>query len=1285
MSSPVRSVMNGVQGFRLLRRVYILFAILCCTASVTAQIQVEYFWGTDKGLGKCTRVDGSAEIGGELNFKLPTGELPYGISCLGVRAFVESDTATYYSSTLYSYIVKTIDSEISEIEYFWNNDPGLGNATAVLNGKLEPGSEFSFSLPTDTLSPGIHCLGIRAKDLVWSPTVYSYIVKPGKNSSVTAVEYFWDNDPGFGKATRLAGGTAAPGESLTFSIPTDTLSPGIHRLGIRAKDLAWSPTVYSYIVKPGKDCSVTAVEYFWDNDPGIGKATKLASGTAVPGESLTFSIPTDTLSPGIHRLGIRAKDLAWSPAVYSLVLVETQSSDVYAQYIEYFWDEDPGFGNGMHEVLQPDAAGNEVSFEISTSGLQDGVHTLHVRTKAVGWSPVTHYYVRVHNGKVETIDDVEYFWDEDPGYGNGTKVPFEQGGYVDIKDFEPYVEGLTGEHTFCLRAHSAGGWSVVYMKKISLTAEGKYTLNENLDESVERNFRSVEEMLSFFIEHSVTADITIDVCDDSVFDFDATTAESFALLTGVADDLKKCNGRINFRAETSATINITVDVGLLNEAIAFASMTGTENVTLLLNGDIYNFALLEYLSDEMCPGGKSEAREWSEISEALDVEWSVIPKESCCITGYLVSGSGDLPSMTLYNTGTRTEKVAYNVSISKDGVEQLCFEYYIAVGPTIANRSVMFVGLTPADGMYADAGVTTISWSRIDAADSYVLVIEDNDEISGVTETSTIVQGATSYDLEIVTGHNYCYSVRACGMCDSTDYTTRRLYAFRTDAGDVEALKVLYNNLGGSEWSKQWLFDKEYVRSTDFPGVTFNSNGNVVAINLSACGLVGDLPTEGFVLPALEVLNMEKNNLTGDVAAFVDECENIQIINLGYNRLAALSSPLPKNITTMDFSGQYYNYMSLVPVELEMNELLLDKDNVNGIVATDIAWYNGTTNAFDAHPSFEIYSRDMTERYGSLVYMDNSYRLYFSGDYRLEQDVVVNLLQSSGIANNSLYPARLKFIKGDANVDADVDVLDVQHTLNYVVAVDGASGLFNFSAANTFEDALLNVQDIVTTVNIVLGDDVSMDASPNRAAAVFFNNKETDATIYLEDGAVMLASNCEIAALDIKLQGITSSQVELKLNNMRFSMFARDCDDGVRIIIMSLTGGVIPTGLTGILELYDNATISYVRAADVQAGNVDVDICNEEYTDIIEPEESELKISASIIDDELYVYSNKEVPMALVQIYSIDGKTLYSNRNFLLPGNNVVGVAGVDNGVYLLKISINGEVVYTCRLKQMTR
>ena len=59
--------------------------------------------------------------------------------------------------------------------------------------------------------------------------------------------------------------------------------------------------------------------------------------------------------------------------------------------------------------------------------------------------------------------------------------------------------------------------------------------------------------------------------------------------------------------------------------------------------------------------------------------------------------------------------------------------------------------------------------------------------------------------------------------------------------------------------------------------------------------------------------------------------------------------------------------------------------------------------------------------------------------------------------------------------------------------------------------------------------------------------------------------------------------------------------------------------------------------------------------------------------------------MALVQIYSIDGKTLYSNRNFLLPGNNVVGVAGVDNGVYLLKISINGEVVYTCRLKQMTR
>ena len=47
-----------------------------------------------------------------------------------------------------------------------------------------------------------------------------------------------------------------------------------------------------------------------------------------------------------------------------------------------------------------------------------------------------------------------------------------------------------------------------------------------------------------------------------------------------------------------------------------------------------------------------------------------------------------------------------------------------------------------------------------------------------------------------------------------------------------------------------------------------------------------------------------------------------------------------------------------------------------------------------------------------------------------------------------------------------MDVLDVQHTLNYILAT---AQPFNYWAGNAYQDQIINVQDIVCTVNIMLG------------------------------------------------------------------------------------------------------------------------------------------------------------------------------------------------------------------------
>ena len=1184
---------------RLLRTA-IAVIFLCCAQLVVAQIQVEYFWNTDNGLGRCTRVEGSVAVGGEISFELSTDTLSSGVHRLGVRAFVVSDTASYFSPTLYSYIVKPLrETEVREIEYFWNSDPGLGNATKV------------------------------------------------------------------------AGGTAKVGESVSFSVPTDTLAPGVHRLGVRAKDLGWSPTLYSYIVKPLRGTEVREIEYFWNSDPGLGNATKIAGGTTKVGESVSFIIPTDTLAPGVHRLGVRAKDVIWSTTEYRLVVVNPSSPKDYAQYVEYFWDKDPGFGNGMREELQPNANGNSVSFEVSTVGLTNGVHTLYARTKAIGWSPLVCYYVKVQDSEVQVVDDIEYFWDTDPGYGNGVKVPFEQGSSVDIKDFEPDVEGMSGEHTFCLRAHSAGGWSVIYFADVAFAVEGYYTMDEQYDETVKRNFRSVAEMVAEMAERTVSADVTVGLRDGAIFGYTPQTESDYAQLDAVAKYLEQCDARLKFKALTTGTLNVVVDDSLLGRFLDFAKFIDTENVLLLVNGSVYDFSLLAYTYDEVCAsGGSCESREWSSIGDAVSVEWVAMPHSGCKITGYQEAGNGDLPEMQLGNSGSAADYIDYSVSLVKDGVVVLSFTYRITVGNTIAGKSVVFTSSTPADGSFADPGTRTIYWKEVSGANAYKVIVEAYDEVADATACDTVIQTGKSYKLNVESCHTYRYSVMACAKCDSTEFTSRTLVSFRTNDEDVASLKQLYNALGGAKWSKRWLFDAKTLASTNYPGVTFDDSGRVTAISLSKYGLVGEMPSDGFELPRLKSLDLSQNDITGDASLFVGQCEGLESLNLGYNRLSVLSRSLSMGVTSLNLKGQYYNKPSLVAAELPVSEILMDKNDMNGIVATDIVWYDHKAQDMSSRPRFAIYDSSMKTVLGHLVYSNDFYTLDLNKEYSLGQDADVLFMCTSGIAQNSLFPVRFGYVVGDANIDAIVDILDVQHTVNYVASVSGAKGVFNRSAANTFADETLNVQDIVSTVNMILDEEsFSMDI-PSKTA-IFNNEVVADARASVQNGILHITTLREIAALDIEVEGAGLDDFELLLDNRLFMAKVKETVDGIRVILFSLNGAVLPVGRVPVLSLSEKAAVVEVKASDADAMPVVVAVGENGYTDVPELVGTE-DVVARIDNGMIRIYATRDYNGVTVLVNSIDGRLLYSADNVNLNGgSNVIPVDNIGNGVFLLSIKLD--------------
>ena len=87
------------------------------------------------------------------------------------------------------------------------------------------------------------------------------------------------------------------------------------------------------------------MEYFINEDPGFGNAVPL-SFSSDPLVDRPFTLDLTGQDPGINQLFIRAKDDngSWSLTSRIPFFIVKQQPDI--QSLEYFFDQDPGFGNG---------------------------------------------------------------------------------------------------------------------------------------------------------------------------------------------------------------------------------------------------------------------------------------------------------------------------------------------------------------------------------------------------------------------------------------------------------------------------------------------------------------------------------------------------------------------------------------------------------------------------------------------------------------------------------------------------------------------------------------------------------------------------------------------------------------------------------------------------------------------------------------------------------------------------------------------------------------------------
>lgn len=212
-------------------------------------------------------------------------------------------------------------------------------------------------------------------------------------------------------------------------------------------------------VMPPSLCADTRGEYFWNSDPGLGRARPVTF-TASEGGYSQGVIDASGLVKGINILGMRAYSGGrWSQTVTEILTVVPEAGTL-SWRAEYFWDKDPGLGHATALALPATPGASPVDITALTDGLATGEHIFGLRVSSgSGWSNTLTSIVRIMEDGSYEIVAAEYFWGEDPGLGNGTPVDIVPGASLAIEDLAiDFPSEVADEYMLSFRARTAQAW-----------------------------------------------------------------------------------------------------------------------------------------------------------------------------------------------------------------------------------------------------------------------------------------------------------------------------------------------------------------------------------------------------------------------------------------------------------------------------------------------------------------------------------------------------------------------------------------------------------------------------------------------------------------------------------------------------------------------------------------------------------------------------------------------------------------------------------------------------------
>ncbi len=228
-------------------------------------------------------------------------------------------------------------------ESFFDRDPGFGNGEPF----SASGTTSTIALRTNLtgLADGPHTLFVRfqASNGRWGPAIGAPVivfdpqfVPAETRETIIAAEYFFDADPGRGRAILLPVAEPADTARVMTAVSTTGLSVGRHQLYVRFRRAAggWGPAIGAVVIVARPDGEpapparqVVAAEVFFGEPGPPGSGTQLDPLTS-PGSPRTFGksgVATDRVPLGRVEVFARAMDDAgtWGPFTTTIIENDT--------------------------------------------------------------------------------------------------------------------------------------------------------------------------------------------------------------------------------------------------------------------------------------------------------------------------------------------------------------------------------------------------------------------------------------------------------------------------------------------------------------------------------------------------------------------------------------------------------------------------------------------------------------------------------------------------------------------------------------------------------------------------------------------------------------------------------------------------------------------------------------------------------------------------------------------------------------------------------------------------